>query len=201
MDTDRVVASVLWRQLDVPGHDACRLEHAVDGSWQLDGTAVFLHEGAPARLHYGVVCDPAWLSRRGRVSGWLGARSVELDIERMAAGAWTLNGVPVPGLEGCVDLDLGFTPATNLMPLRRLALASGHAADAPAAWLDISAGTLQVLPQRYTRRGEATYWYEAPSVGYAGTLEVTPDGFVRRYPGLWEMEPRRPAQLATPLSS
>jgi hypothetical protein len=69
-----------------------------------------------------------------------------------------------------------------------LALAEGQAAEAPAAWLDVSAGTLQVLPQRYERRTAATYWYEAPTVGYAGMLEVTPIGFTRRYPGLWEME-------------
>lgn len=190
MDPARVaVTAVLWRRLDTPGHDACRLERVDGGGWQLDGTAVFLHDGTPARLHYRVACDPAWISRRGRVSGWLGARSVDLDIARVVGGGWTLDGAAMPGLEGCVDLDLGFTPATNLLALQRLALADGDAADAPAAWLDVWAGALQALAQRYTRRGEATYWYEAPSVGYAGLLDVTPTGFVRRYPGLWEMEP------------
>jgi hypothetical protein len=100
-----------------------------------------------------------------------------------------MNGAVVPGLASYVDLDLGFTPATNLLQLRRLALAERQAADVPVAWLDVSAGTLGVLPQRYERRTEATYWYEAPSVNYRGVLEVAPNGFIRRYPGLWEMEP------------
>jgi uncharacterized protein len=91
--------------------------------------------------------------------------------------------------ERYIDLDLGFTPATNLLQLRRLALADGQAAEAPVAWLDVAVGTLTVLPQRYERRGDATYWYEAPSVPYTGLLEVTPTGFIRRYPDLWEMEP------------
>jgi hypothetical protein len=94
----------------------------------------------------------------------------------------------VAGLESCVDLDYGFTPATNLIQLRRSSLAVGAAADLPAAWLDVAAGTLQVLPQRYERRGEASYWYESPTFSYAALLEVTNDGFVRRYPGLWELE-------------
>ena len=38
----------------------------------------------------------------------------------MPHGDWKLNDVPVPELAHCVDLDLGFTPATNLMQLRRL---------------------------------------------------------------------------------
>ncbi len=95
----------------------------------------------------------------------------------------------MPNIGNCVDLDFGFTPATNLLQLRRLALDEGQAADAPAAWLSaLPAGSLELLPQRYERRTAATYWYEAPSVGYAALLEVAPTGFILRYPGLWEAE-------------
>lgn len=90
-------------------------------------------------------------------------------------------------LDAC-DLDLGFTPVTNLLPIRRLNLAVGHAADAPAAWFNVSTGTLGLLLQRYERRSEATYWYEAPSVGYAALLEGAPTGLVHHYPALWEAE-------------
>jgi hypothetical protein len=179
---------MLWRRLDTPGHDACRLEGS-DAGWGLDGAAVFLQDGAPARLSYRVVCDLAWRMRQGWIRGWIGERSVEFVVVRTAQGEWTLNGAVVPGLDRYVDLDLGFTPATNLPQIRRIALAEGQAADVPVAWLDVSVATLQVLPQRYERRTEATYWYEAPSVGYAGLLEVTSTGFICRYPGLWESEP------------
>ena len=182
-----VAASILWRRLDTPGHDACRLEGSSAG-WQIDGTAVFRLDGVPAWLTYQIACDRSWSSQWGHVRGWLGERSVEFTIKRTAGGVWTRDGAIVPGLENCVDLDFGFTPATNLLQIRRLALAKGQAADAPAAWLDVSAGTIGVLPQRYERRTEATYWYEAPSVNYTALLEVTPIGFVRRYPGLWEVE-------------
>jgi hypothetical protein len=180
---------VLWRRLDTPGHDACRLERS-DAGWQLDGTAVFREDGAPAQLAYRVVCDLSWRTLRGYVLGWVGARRVEFIIARTPQGVWTLGGADVPGLESYVDLDFGFTPATNLPQVCRLTLAEGQAADVPVAWLDVSAGTLEVLPQRYERRSEASYWYEAPSVGYAGLLEVDPTGFIRLYPGLWEMESR-----------
>jgi hypothetical protein len=88
----------------------------------------------------------------------------------------------------CLDLDFGFTPSTNLLQLRRLALAEGQGTDAPAAWLDVSTGAFAVLVQRYERRSATTYWYEAPRFSYAELLEVDPLGFVRRYPGLWEAE-------------
>jgi hypothetical protein len=150
--------------------------------------AVFRHEEAAAQLAYEVVCDLEWRAQQGQVHGWLAAHSVDLSIARTEAGAWTVNGAVVRDVGNCIDLDFGFTPATNLLQLRRLALDAGQAADAPAAWLDVSTGILELLPQRYERRGEATYWYEAPSVGYAALLEVAPSGFIRRYPGLWEAE-------------
>jgi uncharacterized protein len=38
----------------------------------------------------------------------------------------------------CVDVDLGFTPATNLIVLRGLSLKIGQRAQAPAAYLSFS---------------------------------------------------------------
>ena len=94
----------------------------------------------------------------------------------------------MPHLDDCVDLDLGFTPATNLLQLRRVALACGQAADVPVAWLNAAAGTLERLSQRYERRSARAYWYEAPRFRYAALLDVDPSGFVHRYPGLWQMQ-------------
>jgi hypothetical protein len=45
-----------------------------------------------------------------------------------------------------------------------------------------------VLPQRHERRTSSTYRYESPTVSYEALLELTPAGFIRRYPGLWELE-------------
>jgi len=180
--------TILWKRIDVPGHDACHLGWTGDG-WMLDGVAAFLEEGEPASLRYRILCDATWRSRKGRVTGWLGARRIHLRVRRTRSGGWTLNDQIVPGLGDCVDLDLGFTPATNLTQLRRIALAIGRSADVPVAWLDVAAGTLDLLHQRYTRRTESAYWYEAPRFEYAELLEFGPEGFARRYPRLWEAEP------------
>lgn len=176
---------MLWRRLDVPGHDACRLVPG-DDAWQLEGTAVFRHEGVPAGLAYRVDCDGKWRTREGFVRGWVGARAIDLHIERTPGGVWTLNGQLVPDVEGCIDLDLGFTPATNLLQLRRAALPIGHSADIPVAWLDAPGGTLELLQQRYERRTARGYWYEAPRFGYSALLAVNAAGFVNNYPRLWE---------------
>lgn len=118
-----------------------------------------------------------------------GKREVEVTIVRTTRGEWVFNGETASGLETCVDLDLGFTPAMNLLALGRLDLREGQGATVPAAWFNAATSTLAVPPQRYERRTESTYWYEAPSVNYFALIEVTAYGFIRRYPGLWEAEP------------
>ena len=179
--------SVLWRRLDVPGHDACRLVEEADG-WSLFGTAVYRTENAPVRLDYHVDCDQSWRTRTAKVRGWVGDETCAIAIARTDDGRWLLNDVAVPGLEDCVHVDFGFTPATNLAQLRRAALAIGEAADVPVAWLDVAPGTLSRLEQRYRRLTETSYDYQAPRFEYHAVLEVTPAGFTRSYPKLWAIE-------------
>ena len=180
-------AHILWRRLDAPGHDACRLTASPDGGWLLAGAAAFRHEGAPAHLIYRLACDAGWRTREGIVDGWLGDQRIGHAVQRTADG-WNLDGVTVRGLDACVDLDLGFTPSTNALQLRRIALDVGQAAEVPVAWLDVAAGTLSLLQQRYERRSRTEYWYEAPRFDYSAMLVVDASGFPRVYPDLWEAE-------------
>lgn len=184
--TARLERTILWRRLDVPGHDACSLWRLDDG-WRLDGTAVFAFETGPGRLIYVVECDAAWRTRAARVTGWIGREAVDMTID-VVDGRWRMNGVEQSQVAGCVDVDLGFTPATNLIALRRLGLRIGEEAEASAAWLDFPEQELMRLRQRYRRIDERRYAYESPDVGYAGTLEVYEEGFITTYPGLWEVE-------------
>jgi len=179
--------TILWRRLDAPGHDACRVVTHAQG-WEMRGTAVFLHQGQPARLTYLLEGDPGWTTRRGEVQGFLGNTTVDVRVARSPEGSWTFNGAAVPALDSYGHLDFSFTPATNFPHFRQLALAVGQAADLPVVWLELPGDGLQLLPQRYMRRTATAYWYEAPSVGYAALLELTEDGLILRYPDLWERE-------------
>ena len=95
----------------------------------------------------------------------------------------------MPGLGDLIHLDFGFTPATNLQQLMHADLAVGEEAEIPAAWFDIGEATLVRLAQHYRRTAADRYWYSSPAAGYEATLEMAASGFVRLYPGLWEMEP------------
>ncbi len=188
-ETGATVALFLWRRLDAPGHDACRLSRTPAGGWQLDGSAAFVQSGRVCALDYSVVADAAFRTRRAVVTGFIGRRPVALSVRAGPRGGWTIDGAPVPGVQDCIDIDLGFTPATNLLPIRRLALRVGQQAEAPALYLVWPGLRARRLAQRYARVGRDAYDYEAPAFGYCERLRVSAEGAVMHYPRLFERLP------------
>jgi hypothetical protein len=180
---------VIWRRLDRPGHESSRLS-CHDGFWTLAGTAIFPHGGDACRLDYSVTCDAAWRTLSGRVAGWIGDETIEIEARAGSDRAWRLNGADCPQVAGCVDLDLNFSPATNLLPIRRLSLPVAGRASVRAAWLRFPGFTLEPLEQFYHRVDATTYRYESAGGRFTADLKVDATGFVVRYGDLWEVETR-----------
>ena len=144
----------------------------------------------PCRVEYEIDCDPRWLTRRCTLAGYVGTTEVSLDIARNSGGEWTVGGAPATDLNGCDDIDLGFTPATNLLPIRRLDLAVGAKAAVRAAWVRFPELALEVLNQVYTRLADDRYLYESAGGLFRRELMVDDIGFVVDYPDLWITEAR-----------
>jgi hypothetical protein len=179
--------TIVWRRLDLPGHEFGTVVPRED-RWELSGTAVFAHEGSPCRLDYFVGCHADWRTSAAHVKGVIGEREIDLRVSVDAAQRWRLNGVECPAVAGCLDIDLGFSPITNLLPIRRLSLTVGEAAEVKAAWLPFPSLVFEVLPQVYRREGKWIYRYESGGGNFVRMLEVNAVGLVTNYPGLWQAE-------------
>lgn len=179
-----------WQCLYTAGHDAACLTRQGSG-WFLRGTALFRHEAGPACINYAVTLDDSWRTIRGTLQGYLADRPVNHLIERRSghgsSGGWHLDRRRVDGLDHLLDLDYGFTPATNMQQLRRVGLKPGEAANIPVVWFDLEQDTLIELPQHYARLDETAYRYASPQGPYEAVLEVAPNGFASLYPDLWRM--------------
>lgn len=176
--------TLLWRRSDQPGMEACRVVRYGD-CWRLEGAAVFANDGVACRADYVVVCDDAWRSLSADVSGWIGDRSFDVQLSRAAGGRWLRNGVEHPALDGCIDLDLNFSPSTNTLPIRRLGLAVGASADVSAAWLRFPSLNLERLDQTYTRLSDRAWRYSSAGGTFVADLEVDDEGLVVRYADIW----------------
>jgi hypothetical protein len=180
-------ASIIWRRLDCPGHESARL-FAQDDSWNLQGTAVFSHDQLPCRLDYHIACDSRWNTRRAKVAGWVGDRLIEITLAVSNDQRWLINEEDAHEVAACIDLDLNFSPSTNLLPIRRLNLVVGHEMEVRAAWLRFPSFALEPLTQLYRRIDETTYRYESHGGDFITELSVNEAGFVTRYPDVWEIE-------------
>ena len=177
--------AIIWQRLDRPGHEAVRLFFA-DSRWHLIGTAIFLDPSRPCRLNYQIECDNNWRTISTRVEGWVSTLLIEIDILVDANGRWNMNGNDCPQVAGCIDIDLNFSPLTNLLPIRRLKLDIGQESPVRAAWLRFPSFELELLEQTYRRTGEISYRYESAGGKFVSDLEVDDFGLVVSYPGLWQ---------------
>jgi len=180
-------ASILWSRLDRPGHESSRLIESA-GSWHLTGSAVFAEKGQPVRLDYLIICDAAWKTQSAIVAGWIGNREIAIEIVVTPDARWLLNNEPVPSVRGCLDIDLNFSPSTNLLPVRRLKLPVGREATVRAAWLRFPSFELEALEQMYRRVSSRTFIYESGGGRFTAQLDVNDVGFPTNYAGLWRAE-------------
>jgi hypothetical protein len=181
--------SILWRRLDQPGHDSARLWFQ-DPFWHLEGAAVFIEGRQPCQLNYQVYCDEAWTTILGKVNGWIGKKNVDLEFAADANRRWRIDQKECPAVTGCIDVDLSFTPATNLLPIRRLQLSVAKESEVRAAWLHFPDFTFKPLEQKYRRIDAKTYRYESLGGKFIKKLTVNSLGFVTHYPGFWKIEER-----------
>ena len=180
-------STIMWRRLDKPGAEVAEL--TCNGTARaLAGVVVVAHDGRPCRLEYQIDCDETWQTTTVGIRGHLGGTAAALELVRSPGHSWRVNGTLMPTLQGCVDVDLGFSPVTNLLPIRRLNLALGSRAQVRAAWVRFPDLTVEVLEQAYTRVGDATYLYESAAGAFRRELSVNAAGFVVDYPDYWRAE-------------
>ncbi|WP_423762648.1 putative glycolipid-binding domain-containing protein [Burkholderia sp. NLJ2] len=145
----------------------------------LSGSVSGAIDGTPFRIDYAIACGADWRTRSARVTRWIGALPPQqLDIA-CDAERWTIDGVDAPMLAGATDIDLGFSPSTNTLPIRRLALAVGDSATIHTAWLRFPDFAIVRGEQRYTRTGPLVYRYESGT--YAADIAIDEAGLVTDY--------------------
>lgn len=168
----------------------------------------------PYACRYDLLTDESWATTRCEVTvegaGFL--RSVRLE---RAAGRWRVTateqgnldaamlaaGHPRTDQPGCedpgtlhdaLDVDLGGSPLTNTLPIRRLGLLEAiHAPAADAvgvrhtidvAWVLVPSLEVVVSSQTYRPAGDGVVRFSSGS--FAADVTVDERGYVRHYPGL-----------------
>lgn len=170
---------VAWRRSDeIEADEHCTLAIR-DGGLSLVGTVMGAEAGVPFRVEYRVLAGRDGLTSAVHVRDLRGFSTRTIALERSAKGAWTVDGVAMRGLRGCTDVDLGCSPSTNTLPIRRLRLGIGASQTIQAAWIRFPELTVVKAAQTYTRLDEFTYRYASGT--FAADLTTDSDGLVAAY--------------------
>ena len=181
----RLHTAVLWRGLGELSLQHFRLQEYF-GGFLLNGRILSIQNQQPAEIFYVVMCDRGWRTQEVHVGLTNGSDTTQFQIRRDELNQWFRDGERISDLDGVVDIDLSVSPATNTLPIRRLALDIGESRAVDAAWVRFPELTLERLDQRYTRLDARRYRYESGGGSFSAEIEVDDHGVVARYSDLWE---------------
>lgn len=155
----------------------------------------------PYRMEYEVHAPHNWVTERLSVTIESPSSRRSIELTHDGRGTWVCEatmaghdqlappGGPASDVAGAFDCDLGFSPLTNAMPIRRLNL-NTHAGgeDFVMAWVSVPDLRLIRSEQRYEHVScdpeRSIVRYVGRHRGFAGELTLDPDGFVVTYPGM-----------------
>ena len=139
-------------------------------------------------LTYLIHLDAAWATRSARITARTVAGLRETFLESAGAGHWLVDGNVAPHLDGCMDVDLESSAMTNALPVHRLNLRVGEAADPHAAYVRVLGLATERLEQVYMRTADQDarqrYEYTAPAFGFTSRLSYDASGLVVDCPGI-----------------
>ena len=171
-------------RLDTPGMEWCRSMRTASAAHVLvrsrDRPA-----SSPTRFAATTLAHPG---ATVEMEDWSGRRRLVLRVD--ARGRWFAGRRELDWAQGLIDVDLGVTPSTNTLPIRRLRLAVGASAELTAVWVRFpslespSAGAALHPPGL-----DSTYRYQSlvdGKVRFSARISVDRDGAVHRYAGLFQ---------------
>jgi uncharacterized protein len=180
--------SAAWRHFDASDGFEVVFPSPEGDEPRFDGHVTAVEEGQPWALSYSIGLDSGWRSLGARIVSRSAMGTRKLELGRDAEGGWLVNGAPAPHVSGCDDIDLEASSFTNAFPVRRLGLAPGASAEAPALYVRAPDLRIERLDQRYRRLEDdgpgSRYDYASPAFGFEAVLVYDEFGFILDYPGI-----------------
>jgi len=184
MQAAKTIRRVIWRRsLDDHSFEECVVTAMPDG-FAISGNVIATENGAPFVVCYDISCGDDWSARSVTIEQRLGDAQRRLRLERVGDG-WLVDGVRDVRLDGCAEPDLGLTPSTNAVAVRRLELAIGQAAEIKCAWVKFPALSVEPSLQRYERLGDRDYRYTNAASGFTALVAVDALGLPVTYENIW----------------
>jgi hypothetical protein len=179
MTRDRIEHHILWYCSLLSSSEHALLAEGEDG-YRLQGIAVLPRGEHPCHIEYAVAVDRQWRASQAQATITTPSGTREIVLRSHHGAGWDVDGELASHLDGCPDVDFGWTPATNTVPIRRLGLEVGETASITAAWVRFPELDVVASEQCYRRLAIDRWQYTSGEYDYQ--LVIDPDtGLVLAY--------------------
>lgn len=161
---------VLWHCSLLSSSEHPLLRESEDG-YSLEGVIAVPLGDVPCHIEYTVLVDQHWRATEARAVIIAPSGIREIVLRSHPTDGWELDGVPAPHLRSCYDIDLGWTLATNTIPIRRLELEIGETASITAAWIRFPELDVVDNEQHYTRLANDRWQYRSGDFNFELTTD------------------------------
>ncbi|WP_246072909.1 putative glycolipid-binding domain-containing protein [Paenibacillus dokdonensis] len=177
--------TLIWKRVDGTGMEYCT--HTFGERTRIEGKVIRSLKEEVSFVEYNVICDELGNTESVMIDYIQHNLVQTMKLHKDADHLWMRDGIHIPELDGLKDIDIGATPSTNLLPIRRMRLEVGESEQMTAAWVRFPEFDVLPLQQEYTRLGEELYEYRSAS-GYTARLHTDAEGIIREYEGEWIQE-------------
>lgn len=196
----------LWIKDDPLGMEQAELTVGVGGL--AARSVAFGSVPVPYRLDLELTTGADWVTRTLALTatgdGWLTSLVLERDAAGVWAGSRSANGSEPPAVQGSapagsvepadvpahvLDVDVQWSPVTNLMPVRRLGLdRAGSAGTFTMAWVSVPSLAVTLDEQHYTLlgvdEGDVCARFDNGGGFFTAVIRCDADGVALDYPGI-----------------
>jgi hypothetical protein len=188
MEFAPVSATAAWQHRGArTGFEVAYFQPLGEG-WRVEGWTTAIEDRRTWAVEYVIDLDGTGTTRSARIRGRSAAGFTSALLETDGAGRWVVDGVSASHLDGCLDVDLESSAMTNALPVRRMGLAPGARAAAPAAYVRAVGLDVERLGQTYLRAPDEAahqrYDYAAPAFDFACRITYDESGLILDYPGI-----------------
>lgn len=179
---------LIWQHLDAAGWEHVRIQNDHPGWDVYDSILVRQHGDQVLRGGYTLVTDKQWRTLELRLMLETSPGVMDgIHLLTEGDGKWTDSQEnPMPELDGCLDVDIRWSPLTNTLPINRIPLVAGEEQEIRVAYIDLPALIVKPVVQRYLRVSDEIVRYSSETRDQEFDVTVDGEGFVTSYSGLFE---------------
>ena len=180
-----LIKNILWQSISSPSLEYFSLVKKGD-YFSLSGNMALLLADVPAKASYQVHCSKNWETRNANICFSTKDHQQSLIVEKDSNNTWLINHSENTAFKECIDIDIGITPSTNMLPIQRLKLWPGQSQVITAIWVRFPELTIQPARQQYTCMDKHSYLYESLSSSFKATIKIDDLGIPIDYEYGWK---------------